>query len=575
MSSCCKGTTNEVNDQRVSGFVLCEEIVSGFQSFRVTCDFLFPISYFLFSIFHFLFSIFLSSDYIRNFEKNLIHMLKIFSPEQVRKADAYTIQNEPVSSIDLMERAASACVEWMKNYRDLSDKNIIVFCGPGNNGGDGLAIARMLQKQNIQVKTFIPDDFVKLSEDFSVNLKHAKDSGVDLQNYLSFNPDQVTENTLIVDALFGSGLSKPLEGSYKELSEMINKCTCITIAIDIPSGLLADKPTDLSKNSVIKADYTLSFQFPKLAFLFPENEYPVGDWQILPIGLHLNFINNEPCKNYLVEFADAKAILKPRSRFSHKGTFGHALLIGGSKGKIGAAVLMGKSCLRSGAGLVTVHLPGCGYTTIQIAVPEVMVSVDEDENECTQLPRLDSFSALAAGPGLGTGKNTINLLKHLIQESKVPLLLDADAINILSDNPTWLAFLPKGTILTPHPGEFARLAGKTSNSFDRLETLRSFCIKYSLNIVLKGAYTVVCSPLGNCYFNPTGNPGMATGGSGDVLTGFITGLLAQGYNSTEASILGVYLHGLAGDMAAESNGYEAMIAGDIIENLGKGFLELY
>ena len=357
--------------------------------------------------------------------------------------------------------------------------------------------------------------------------------------------------------------------------EYINKSSCIKIAIDIPSGLFAARPIDPSKNSVVKADYTLSFQFPKLSFLFPENEYSTGDWQVLPIGLHPEFIMSEPCRNYLVEFADVKGILKPRSRFSHKGTFGHTLLVGGSKGKIGASVLMGKSCLHSGAGLVTVHLPGCGYQVIQTAVPEIMVSVDRDENECSQLPHLDPYSAIAAGPGLGTGKSAVAMLKLLIQQVHVPLLLDADALNILSDNPTWLAFLPKGTVLTPHPGEFARLAGKTSDSFDRLEILRSFCIKYSLNVVLKGAFTVICSPIGNCYFNPTGNPGMATGGSGDVLTGLITGLLAQGYNPTEACILGVYIHGLAGDIAAEQTGYEALVAGDITANLGNAFKELY
>ena len=502
-------------------------------------------------------------------------MLKIFSPGQVRKADTYTIQNEPVSSINLMERAAQACAEWMNNFQDLSNKSIHVFCGPGNNGGDGLAVSRMLHKQKIQVIAFIPGETAKTSEDFSLNLIRARESGVDLQSYNSFKLDQVTENTLIVDALFGSGLSKPLEGIYKELAETINKSTCITIAIDIPSGLFADKYMDITRETVVKADYTLSFQFPKLSFLFPENEYLVGNWQILPIGLYPGFINSEPCSNYLVEFEDAKDILKPRSRFSHKGTFGHALLIGGSKGKIGAAVLMGKSCLHSGAGLVTVHLPGCGYSIIQTTAPEVMVSVDTAENECSQLPRLDSYSALAAGPGIGHGKDTANMLKHLIQEAKVPMLLDADAINILADNPTSLAFLPKGTVLTPHPGEFARLAGKTSNSFDRLEKLKSFCIKYSLTIVLKGAYTVVCSPLGNCYFNPTGNPGMSTGGSGDVLTGLITGLSAQGYKPIEACILGVYLHGRAGDLAAEETGYEALIAGDIIQKLGKAFIELY
>ncbi len=502
-------------------------------------------------------------------------MLKIFSSDQVRKADAYTINNEPVSSINLMERAAGACVEWMEKFHDLNNKSILVFCGPGNNGGDGLVISRMLHEQKNTVTAFIPDASAKLSADFSVNLGRAKESGVDLQKYHSFDPGQTFENTMIVDALFGSGLSRPLDGNYKDLAELINKSKSITLAIDIPSGLYTDQPAVFSTDTIVRADYTLSFQFPKISFLFPENEFFVGNWQILPIGLHANFISSEPCRNYLLEFDDVKVILKPRSRFAHKGTFGHALLIGGSKGKIGAAVLMGRSCLRSGAGLVSVHLPGCGYQVIQTAVPEVMVSVDDNDIECTQLPRLDAFSAVAAGPGLGTAKNTANMLKHLIQEVQVPLLLDADAINILADNPTWLAFLPKGTVLTPHPGEFARLAGKTSNSFDRIETLRAFCIKYSLNIALKGAYTVLCSPLGNCYFNPTGNPGMATGGSGDVLTGLITGLLAQGYNPTEACILGVYLHGMAGDIAVEEKGYEALIAGDIIGNLGKAFMELY
>jgi len=501
-------------------------------------------------------------------------MIKIFTSEQVRKADAYTIHNEPVSSIELMERAAVSCVNWMTNFNDISIKRLLVFCGPGNNGGDGLGIARLLQEKQIPVTVFLSNDQVKVSEDFSVNLQRAKESGVDIRFGNSFEWSSITENTIIIDALFGSGLSKPIDGEYKEMVEKINNSPCIKIAIDIPSGLFADKPADLNNSTIVKADYTLSFQFPKLAFLFPENEYITGEWHILPIRLHPDFIRNEPCKNYLIEYSDAKDILKPRSKFSHKGTFGHAFLIGGSKGKMGASVLMGKSCIRSGAGLVTVHLPKCGYGIIQTAAPEIMVSIDPDEDECTFLPHLDSYTAIAAGPGLGTGKNSAAMLKHLIQEVRVSILLDADALNILSDNPTWLAFLPKGTVLTPHPGEFARLAGKTSNSFDRLEILRAFCIKYSLNIVLKGAYTVICSPSGNCYFNTTGNPGMATGGSGDVLTGIITGLLAQGYSPTEACILGVYLHGLAGDLAAESSGYEALIAGDIIDNIGKGFMEL-
>jgi len=514
-------------------------------------------------------------DFLLNFGKNFKAMIKIFSPGQVRNADAYTIKIEPISSVDLMERAAGACVEWMKNFADLNYKNVIICCGPGNNGGDGLAIARMLKQQQIPVTVYIPGENIKKSEDFSTNLQRAISSLVDIKPYQDFEPGLVTPSTLIVDALFGSGLSKPLEGIFRDLVEKINQSEGIVIAIDIPSGLFADKPADLAKDTIVKADYTLSFQFPKLAFLFTENEFLVGRWQVLNIGLHREFILSEPCPAYLIEYADVKGMLKHRPRFAHKGIFGHALLIGGSRGKNGAAVLMAQSCLHSGAGLVTAHLPESGYAIMQTAVPEVMVSIDPAPDYCTQLPRLDVFSAIAAGPGLGTAGDTSNMLKHLIQQATKPLLLDADAINIVADNPTWLAFLPKGTILTPHPGEFARLAGKTSNGFDRLEILRAMCIKFGLNIVLKGAYTVVCSPLGNCYFNPTGNPGMATGGSGDVLTGIIAALLAQGYNQTEACILGVYLHGSAGDIALEENGYEALSAGDIIKNTGKAFMELY
>ena len=502
-------------------------------------------------------------------------MIKILSPEQVRNADKYTIQNEPVSSLSLMERAAGACVEWMKNFGDLNYKNVLIFCGPGNNGGDGLAMARMLKQQQIPVTVFVPAEDIKKSEDYSQNLQKAIANQVDIKSYQEFEPGKVTSSTLIVDALFGSGLSKPLSGVFRDIVEQINDTQGIVIAVDIPSGLFADKPADLSRDSIVKADYTLSFQFPKLAFLFPENEFLVGNWQVLNIGLHPGFISSEPCTNFLVEYADAKGMLKHRPRFAHKGNFGHAMLIGGSRGKIGAAVLMAKSCLHSGAGLVTIHLPGNGYQVLQTAVPEVMVSVDADPDYCTQLPRLDAFTAIAAGPGLGTSGETGKMLKHLIQQATQPLVLDADALNMLADNPTWLAFLPKGTVLTPHPGEFARLAGKTPNSFDRLEILRAMCIRYSLNIVLKGAYTVVCSPLGNCYFNPTGNPGMATGGSGDVLTGIIAALLAQGYNQTEACILGAYLHGSAGDLVLAETGYEALTAGDVTGYLGKAFLELY
>lgn len=502
-------------------------------------------------------------------------MIKIFSSEQVKKADLFTIQNEPIKSIDLMERAANECFNWLKKFNSLADFTFFIFCGPGNNGGDGLAIARLLKEFGCKLTVIIPDETSQKSVDFAENLLRANNCGIQilyLKDAFSIN---IPKNGLIIDALFGTGLSRSLTGIYAELIELINKTDCVTISIDIPSGLFADSATSKNNSAIVKADYTLSFEFPKLGLLLPENDDYVGDWHILPIGIHQDFIKSEACKHFLVQKSDVRSILKPRKRFSHKGSFGHAYLIGGSKGKIGAAVLMAKACLRAGSGLTTIHVPGCGYQILQSTVPEVMVTVDDRDEECSRIIMNDKWTAIGVGPGLGSLRSSANLVKLLIQEANVPLLLDADALNILSENKTWMAFLPQGSVLTPHPGEFARLAGQTDNSFERLSVLKELCIKFGINIVLKGAFTIVCSPLGNCYFNPTGNSGMAKGGSGDALTGIITSLLAQGYNPTEACIAGVYLHGLAADIAVLKQSTESLIASDIIENLGNAFNKLH
>jgi ADP-dependent NAD(P)H-hydrate dehydratase / NAD(P)H-hydrate epimerase len=501
-------------------------------------------------------------------------MLKIFSVDQVRRADDYTIQNEPIPSIDLMERAAGRCFAWILPKLAGKKPEFYIFCGPGNNGGDGLAIARMLNRANYGVHVAIPDPGTKFSTDFKINLDRLKDEGTGTISFIEgmhWNPDP---DDVIVDALFGSGLSKPVSGHLADVIRNINSQECIVVSIDIPSGLYADKAVS-KEDAVVNADYTLSFQFPKLAFFFAENDLHLGEWEILPIGLHQGMIDTEPCHTFFITENGVRQLLKPRRKFSHKGTYGHALLISGSLGKTGASVLASGACLRSGAGLLTTHLPKCGYQVLQASVPETMVSMDSDEEECSRLPDLGPYSAIGAGPGLGTSEKARNVIRLLLQEAKVPLVLDADALNILAEEKTWQAFLPAGSILTPHPREFERLSGKTSNSFEQIESLRSYCIRNKVYVILKGAYTITGTPSGSCFFNSTGNPGMATGGSGDVLTGIITGLLAQHYTALDACLLGVYLHGLAGDLAAEKIGKEALIAGDLVRYLGKAFKKLY
>ena len=353
--------------------------------------------------------------------------------------------------------------------------------------------------------------------------------------------------------------------------EHINSQPAVKISIDIPSGLFADSHSDPKEGAIISADYTLSFQFPKLAFLLPENDFFTGQWHVLDIGLSHEYINRVKVSKFFMQKRDIAPMLKQRRIFSHKGTFGHALLIAGSYGKMGAAILASRGCLRSGVGLLHTHIPKTGYSIMQTATPETMLSIDRYENYFSEVPDLSLYNAVGVGPGLGKEHQSQMALKLLIQNYKNPIVFDADALNILAENKTWLSFLPKNSILTPHPKEFERLAGKWSDDYDKLKKLREFSSKYNVYVVLKGAFTATCFPDKTIYFNSTGNPGMATAGSGDVLTGMITGLLAQGYTPGIAAVVGVYLHGLAGDLAARKKGQEGMVAGDIIENIGKAY----
>ncbi|MEZ4961293.1 MAG: NAD(P)H-hydrate dehydratase [Saprospiraceae bacterium] len=500
--------------------------------------------------------------------------MKIFTVEQIRQLDAFTIENEPVLSIDLMERAARTFSDWfVARFPDRKQK-VFVLCGPGNNGGDGLAAARMLGHDFYEVKVFLLKIGSSLSGDCAANLDRLKkDRSCEIINIEEGDPmPAFPENCILVDAIFGSGLSRPLRGYWESFIQHLNNQPVTRVAIDIPSGMFADQPT---LGASIRADFTFSFEMPKLGFVFPENGERVGEWAFGSIGLHRGFIQQEKTPWHLVDGQTVKAIYRPRSKYGHKGTYGHVLLVAGSYGKIGAAVLSAKAVLRSGAGLLTVHLPKCGYEILQTAVPEAMVSVDQHESIITEIGEdLTQYKTIGIGCGCGTDTLTEKALAYILENAPYPIVLDADALNMMAKNKSLFEKIPKNSILTPHPKEFERLFGTTANSFERNELQRKKAVELGLYIILKGANTAIACPDGACYFNNTGNPGMATAGSGDVLTGILTGLLAQGYSSVEACISGVWLHGLAGDLAAKKIGQEAMIAGDIVEYFGKAFLKI-
>ena len=495
--------------------------------------------------------------------------MKILSTSQIREADAYTIEHEPIASIDLMERSADECVSWLLDKYSI-DNTFYFFCGTGNNGGDGLAIASILDSENIKI--FIVRHSEKATPDFDINYKRiVKSKNFDITEIRDKSDfPEILGNIIIIDALLGSGLSKPLTGLLADVVEHINKSNATVISIDIPTGLFAE---DNSANTgkVIQADYTLTFELPKLAFLFAENNPFVGEWQVLPIGLSKEYIAQTATDYHYITEENILPLLKKRDKFSHKGTYGHALIIAGSKGKMGAAVMAAKSALRAGAGLVSAHIPDCGYTVLQSSVPEAMCETDANETHISGRIKTGNCNAVAVGPGIGNEPYTARALKLLIQECTVNTVFDADALNIISENKTWLPFMRGGSILTPHPKEFERLFGKSDNSFKRLNLQREMAMKYGFYIVLKGAHTSIAFPDGTVYFNSTGNSGMATGGSGDVLTGIICGLLAQGYKPYEACILGVYLHGAAGDVAAEKMNENGMTAMDIIDGMGEAW----
>jgi len=501
--------------------------------------------------------------------------MKIFSTRQIKELDDYTIRNEPIASADLMERAADQLLRWYVRNFDRS-RRVLIFAGPGNNGGDGLALARLLSVNRFNAEVFFVKDSGKTSEDWNHNYQRLeKETTVIVNTVESIEHFPfISSDDIVIDAILGSGLTRPAEGLAGGVIEKLNKTDSVVISIDIPSGLFGEDNGSNKPDNIICADFTLSFEFPKLCFMFAENTRFTGEWHILPIGLSSNAIRNTATPYSFLENDYVFSLLKKREKFDHKGKFGHGLLIAGSHGKMGASVLGARAALKTGIGLITCHVPGCGYQVIQTSVPEAMAHVDKNELYTSEIETGDPIDAVGIGPGIGTDTVTQNAFHAFLAVQSKPVVIDADGINILGLNKDWLSELPGKTILTPHIREFERIAEKTDNSFIRLQKQTEFAANYNCILILKGAHTSVATPEGKVIFNSTGNPGMATAGSGDVLTGMILSLLAQGYSPENASVIGVYLHGLAGDIAAAKSGYESIIASDIIDNISNAFLKI-
>ena len=503
--------------------------------------------------------------------------MKLFFSDQIAEIDRYTIEHEPILSVNLMERAVKQVFDWFKKHIDTTSI-VHVFVGPGNNGGDGLALARMLVLDGWSVSVYLVQESGSLSADARINLDrlrvHPKSKIFDLTDRAVSFPN-IESSDVVVDAIFGSGLKRPCTGLALETVKSINLSGAKVVAIDIPTGLMGEDSRAAGAGGIVFASHTLTFQFPRLSFLMADNARYIGQWVVLDIGLHPAAIAQTPSDFVYLEISDIASRIKHRPRHCHKGDFGHALLCAGKYGMMGAAVLAAKGCLRAGAGLLTVHVPNCGVQILQMALPEALVSEDDDLAALSSPPSLLQYNAIGIGPGIGQVGEVDSCLDELLGSvDKKRLVLDADALNIMARHAEWWSRVPQGTIITPHPGEFDRLTKPHSDDYERMQSAMAFAKEHRVVVVLKGAHTLIVLPSGKCYFNSTGNAGLATAGSGDVLTGIILGLLSQGYEPEDAAIVGVYIHGLAADLALDNQSVESLMASDVLNYLGQAYLQI-
>lgn len=500
--------------------------------------------------------------------------MKIFTTQQIKEAEESTIKKQGITFLDLMERAGTAVFNWLHERLQGNPVQIHVFCGVGNNGGDGMVVARHLLTHGYTVKVYVVNYSEKRSELFLDNLERVKE----LKHWPSILHDgdelpTIGADDVVIDCIFGNGLHRTPASWIASLIQHINNSKAFTLAVDIPSGLYTDKVPEDEK-AVIYANHTLSFEFPKLTFFLTQTAKYTNNWELLPIGVDSEYVFQTKTSTVLVTKNDVLSLYQPRQKFSHKGTYGHVLVVGGSYGKIGAPILSTKAALHVGAGLVSAFVPKCGYQIVQTAIPEAMVKTCMHEEYISEIQVDFNPTAIAIGVGLGTKDVTKNGFTKFLETNTLPLVVDADGINILSEEPQLLAVLPKDTVLTPHPKEFKRLVGEWTDDIDKIEKAKAFSKQYNVILVLKDAHTIVVYQE-ELYINTTGNPGMATAGSGDALTGMIAGLIAQQYTPLQAAIFGVYLHGSAGDIAVQTEGYQALTAGILIEHIGKAYLQLF
>ena len=501
--------------------------------------------------------------------------MKILSKAQIYEADQLTIERQRISSTDLMERAGIEVFNWMHRRMQGAQVPVHIFCGIGNNGGDGLVLARHLITHGYNVLTYVINCSDKRSKDFLANYDRIKNVTKKWPTLLSGEADfpVIKPDDIIVDAIFGIGLNRPVDAWIKALFVHFRQTKAFTLAIDIPSGLYMDLPVT-DDDGVVWANYTLSFATAKLVFFLPETAKYTIEWEVLDIGLDPEFLLHVTTEADLIAKHNVLPMYMPRDKFSHKGQFGHALIIGGSYGKIGAVTLASKAVLTAGAGLVSAYVPKCGYVPLQSAFPEAMVVTDAQHEHITAIHFNIVPTVIGMGMGLGTHADTIRAFEAFLKTNDTPLVIDADAINILAKHKALLKLLPIQSIFTPHPKELERLIGVWSDDFDKLKKVKAFSKTYNTIVVIKGAHTLTVFQ-DKLYVNTTGNPGLATAGSGDVLTGIITGLVSQGYSPLTAAIFGVYLHGTSADIAVEDFGYQSLIASHIIDYLGKAFLNLF
>ena len=500
--------------------------------------------------------------------------MKLYSTKQIYKADQISIKKEEFVSSELMERAALQLFNWIHLRMQGAPVKIHLFCGIGNNGGDGIALARHLLDHGYNISVYVINYSEKRSKDFLINLDRLKARKY-WPSFMSSDDElpEIGKDDIIVDGIFGIGLNRTPDDWVIKVIQHLNKSEAFILSIDIPSGLFADQGSE-NLEAIVKSNFVLSFQTPKLVFFLPQTGPFIEQWEVLDIGLDPEYLKVTETNYELIGKNEALSIYIPREKYAHKGTYGHALIVGGSYGKIGAVCLATNAALHAGSGLVTAYVPKIGYSILQTSLPEVMVITDSNEEILESIAFDLEPTVVGIGVGMGTNDKTVAGFTDFLSKNKKPLVVDADALNILSKNKTLLKNIPENTILTPHPKELERLIGTWKDDFEKLGKVKKFSKKFKCIVVIKGAHTIVVQN-DKGYVNTTGNPGMATAGSGDVLTGIITGLLAQGYSALNAAVFGVYLHGKAGDIAVESSGYQSLVASSLITSIGSAYLDLF